>query len=68
MEAAGGWDAAALSSALAELSGFSGWTGSVTIDPASGTREPATVVMLRSDKRGAFHVNEQWAKAVDAQI
>jgi branched-chain amino acid transport system substrate-binding protein len=68
VEAAGGWDAAALSSALAELSGFSGWTGSVTIDPATGNREPATVVVLRTDKRGAFHVNEQWAKAVDAQI
>lgn len=68
VEKAGGWGAAALTSALTSLSGFSGWTGSVRIDPATLNREPATVVVLRSDRKGVFQLDEQWAKAVDAQI
>lgn len=63
-----GWDAAALTSALSTLSGFRGWTGAVTIDPTTKNREPATVVVLRSDRAGTFHVDPQWAKAVDAEI
>jgi len=68
VEAAGSWDASALTSALGRLAGFSGWTGPVTIDPATGNREPATVVVLRTDRRGGFHVDADWARAVDARI
>ena len=68
MEKAGSFDATALTTALTGLTGFSGWTGPVTIDPATKNREPATVVVLRSDRKGAFHLEEDWAKAVDAQI
>src|SRR5690606_25084742 len=35
---AGGFDPTALKNALASLSGFSGWTGSVTIDPTTLNR------------------------------
>ncbi len=65
---AGGFTAPALTSALTKLSGFSGWTGSVAIDPTTLNREPATVVVLGTDKAGIFHIDEDWAKAVDAQI
>ena len=68
VEKAGSFDATALTTALTGLTGFSGWTGPVTIDPATKNREPATVVVLRSDRKGAFHLEEDWAKAVDAQI
>jgi ABC-type branched-subunit amino acid transport system substrate-binding protein len=65
---AGGFESAALTSALAQLSGFSGWTGSVTIDPTTLNREPATVVVLATDKRGILRIDQRWAKAVDARI
>lgn len=68
VEEAEGWDAAALAPALTALTGFSGWTGAVAIDPETGNREPATVVVLDTDKRGKFRVDRKWAKAVDAQI
>jgi branched-chain amino acid transport system substrate-binding protein len=68
VEKAGGWDATALSNALHGLTGFSGWTGSVTIDPTTGNRDPATVVVLRSDKNGKFKLDQSWVKAVGAQI
>ncbi|MFA5885410.1 MAG: branched-chain amino acid ABC transporter substrate-binding protein [Acidimicrobiia bacterium] len=65
---AGGFDAAKLTAALDKVSGFSGWTGSVTIDPTTGNRDPATVVVLSTDKGGSFHLDEVWAKAVGAQV
>jgi len=65
---AGGFTAPALTSALTKLSGFSGWTGDVAIDPTTLNREPATVVVLGTDKAGIFHIDQDWAKAVDAQI
>jgi len=68
VEKAGGFGTEALSSALHGLTGFSGWTGAVTIDPATGNREPATVVVLRTGKAGTLQLDPAWAKAVDAQI
>lgn len=65
---AGTWDADALRAALTRLPGFAGWTGSVSIDPTTLNREPATVAVLRTDRRGLLQVDQQWAKAVDAQI
>ncbi|MFM8303032.1 MAG: branched-chain amino acid ABC transporter substrate-binding protein [Actinomycetota bacterium] len=64
----GGFTTAALSSALTQLTGFSGWTGPVTIDPATGNREPATVVVLETDKAGEFRIDQDWATAVGAQV
>ena len=66
VQQAGGFDATKLAAALDKTS-FTGWTGSVTIDPTTGNREPATVVVLSSDKGGAFHVDASWAKAVGAK-
>ena len=68
VEKAGSFEAAALSNALHGLTGFSGWTGAVTIDPTTGNRDPATVVVLRSTKAGTFQLDPAWEKAVDAQI
>jgi len=68
VERAGGWVAAPLQSAMTELTGFTGWTGTVTIDPTTLNREPATVVVLRTDRKGQLHLDEGWAKAVGAQI
>ncbi len=51
------------------LNGTKDWkgvTGSVTIDPANGNRNPATVVVLSTDSNGALHVDKSWAQAVGA--
>jgi len=66
VERAGGTTAKKLTSALDGVSGWKGWTGSVTIDPHTGNREPATVVIVDTDAKGQLHVDEDWAKAVGA--
>ncbi|HWI95621.1 MAG TPA: branched-chain amino acid ABC transporter substrate-binding protein [Solirubrobacterales bacterium] len=63
---AGGTGAKKLTSALNGVSGWKGWTGSVTIDPHTGNRQPATVVIVDTDAKGQLHVDEDWAKAVGA--
>jgi branched-chain amino acid transport system substrate-binding protein len=63
---AGGTSAKKLTSALNGVSGWKGWTGSVTIDPHTGNRQPATVVIVDTDAKGQLHVDEDWAKAVGA--
>ena len=55
-----------LTKALDAVRGWKGWTGSVTIDPSNGNRQPATVVIVDTDKKGQLHVDEDWAKAVGA--
>jgi branched-chain amino acid transport system substrate-binding protein len=65
VEKAGG-GAKKLTSALDGVSGWKGWTGSVTIDPHTGNRQPATVVIVDTDAKGRLHVDEDWAKAVGA--
>jgi branched-chain amino acid transport system substrate-binding protein len=65
-EQAGGFDAKALTAALNEVKGFEGWTGSTTLVPGSGNREPATVTLDKVDDQGAFTVDPAWAKAVGA--
>ena len=67
VQQAGGFDAAKLAPALNKTS-FSGWTGSVTIDPSTGNREPATVVVLEVDKAGNFQIDKSWSKAVGAKF
>jgi branched-chain amino acid transport system substrate-binding protein len=63
---AGGFDAKALTAALNEVKNFKGWTGSTTLVPGSGNREPATVTVDEVDDQGAFSVDPAWAKAVGA--
>ncbi|MEX0620610.1 MAG: branched-chain amino acid ABC transporter substrate-binding protein [Solirubrobacterales bacterium] len=61
-----GFDASALNTFLGKVDGWKGWTGEVTIDAATGNRDPATVVVTSVDKDGAFHVDDDWAAAVNA--
>lgn len=55
-----------LEKALDGVKGWKGWTGSVTINPDNGTREPGTVAVVRTNEAGAFTVDDDWAKAVGA--
>jgi branched-chain amino acid transport system substrate-binding protein len=64
--AAGSFDAAAVEAELDKVDGWKGWTGSVTIDPETGNRDPATVVVVETDTEGAFTVDQEWSKAVGA--
>lgn len=63
---AGSTKAKALTSALNGIKDWQGWTGSVSIDPSNGNRQPATVVIVDTDANGQLHVDEDWAKAVGA--
>jgi len=59
----GGFTASALTSELGKVHGWSGWTGYVTIEPSTGNRQPATVVVTTIDANGQLHVDQAWAKA-----
>ena len=59
----GGFTAGALTSELGKVHGWSGWTGYVTIEPSTGNRQPATVVVTTIDANGQLHVDQAWAKA-----
>jgi branched-chain amino acid transport system substrate-binding protein len=63
---AGGTATKKLTNALDSVSGWKGWTGSVTIDPHNGNRQPATVTIVDTDAKGQLHVDKDWAKAVGA--
>jgi branched-chain amino acid transport system substrate-binding protein len=62
----GGFDAKALTAALDKVKGEKGWTGSITLEPGTGNREPATVTVDEVNGQGAFSVDPAWAKAVGA--
>jgi ABC-type branched-subunit amino acid transport system substrate-binding protein len=64
---AGGFDATALTAALDKVNGWSGWTGYVIVEPGSGNREPATVVMTSTGANGQLHVDADWAKSEDPE-
>lgn len=66
VEKANGTASGKLTKALDGVKGWKGWTGSVTIDPDNGNRQPATVVIVDTDENGQLHVDADWAKAVDA--
>jgi branched-chain amino acid transport system substrate-binding protein len=66
VEKAGGTASSKLTKALDSVDGWKGWTGSVTIDPGNGNRQPATVVIVDTDANGQLHVDEDWAKAIGA--
>jgi len=63
----GGFDAGKLTTFLNAVKDWKGVTGSVTIDPANGNRDPATVVFLSVNDAGELHVNKDWATAVGAK-
>jgi len=56
----------ALTKCLNATKDWKGVTGSVTIDPKNGNRDPATVVVLATDSNGELHVDSSWANAVNA--
>jgi branched-chain amino acid transport system substrate-binding protein len=66
IEKAGGTDKAKLEEALDGVHGWKGWTGTVSIDPKNGNRQPATVVVVDTDSKGQLHVDEEWARATGA--
>jgi branched-chain amino acid transport system substrate-binding protein len=66
VEKAGGTDARKLTNVLDGVHGWRGWTGTVSIDPSNGNRQPATVVIVDTDAKGKFSVDESWAHAVGA--
>ena len=65
-EKAGGTAPKKLTNALDGVKDWRGWTGSITIDPDNGNRQPATVVIVDTDAQGQLQVDEDWAKAVGA--
>jgi ABC-type branched-subunit amino acid transport system substrate-binding protein len=66
IEKAGGTDKAKLEEALDGVHGWKGWTGTVSIDPKNGNRQPATVVVVDTDSKGQLHVDEEWARTTGA--
>jgi branched-chain amino acid transport system substrate-binding protein len=66
VEKAGGTEAKKLTAVLDGVHDRKGWTGSITIDPRNGNRQPATVVIVDTDAAGQLHVDRDWAKAVGA--
>lgn len=64
---AGGFESSALTAALDKVNGWSGWTGYVIVEPGTGNREPATVVVTSTDAAGRLHVDADWAKAEDPE-
>jgi branched-chain amino acid transport system substrate-binding protein len=65
-EEAGSLEEKPLTAALDDVKGFEGWTGSTTLEPGSGNREPATVTVDEVTDEGEFSVSPAWAKAVGA--
>jgi branched-chain amino acid transport system substrate-binding protein len=61
-----GTDSEKLTQALDGVTNARGWTGSITIDPSNGNREPATVVIVETDAEGELRVDQDWAKATNA--
>jgi branched-chain amino acid transport system substrate-binding protein len=66
VEKAGGTNAKKLTAVLDAVHGRKGWTGSITIDPRNGNRQPATVVIVKTGAGGQLQVDPDWAKAVGA--
>jgi ABC-type branched-subunit amino acid transport system substrate-binding protein len=66
IERAGGTEKEKLEEALDGVHGWKGWTGTVSIDPKNGNRQPATVVVVDTDSKGQLHVDEEWARATGA--
>ncbi|HZK15717.1 MAG TPA: branched-chain amino acid ABC transporter substrate-binding protein [Solirubrobacterales bacterium] len=66
IEEADGTGTGELTELLSQTSEWEGWTGEVAIDPETGNRDPATVVIAATDAKGDLHVDDEWAAAVGA--
>ncbi len=64
--AARGFKKKRLKKVLDHVVDWHGVTGSVTIDPVTGNRVPATLVMLSVNAQGELVINQDWANAVAA--
>lgn len=64
---AGGFTRTPLEAALTSIA-FTGWTGSVDLEPRTGNRVPGTVVMTEVDPKVGFRIDPKWAKAVHARF
>lgn len=64
IERAGSTDSKALTEALAQTQGWSGWTGSVAFETPSGDRVPAPVTVNSVTNEGTFSVDGSWVSAV----
>jgi branched-chain amino acid transport system substrate-binding protein len=61
-----GFGARRLTGALEKVRNWKGWTGSVTLEPGSGNRNPATVTVDQVGDQGLFSVDPSWAQAAGA--
>ena len=73
VEQAGGFDAKALTSALNEVRGWKGWTGSITLEPGTGNRNPVVGdydidVLVDSCVAVEVKVAPQYDKRDEAQL
>jgi branched-chain amino acid transport system substrate-binding protein len=66
--AAGGWKQAATRTQLSHTANLSGITGAITIDPATGNRINAPVVILGIDSAGNYVIDPSWAAAAGFSI
>lgn len=64
VERAGAWDSDRVQEELARTTGFEGITGSVSIDPGTGSRVDVPLAILRLDANG-FTVDPDWADFAD---
>jgi len=61
--AAGGWKQTATRAALSHTVNMTGITGEITIDPGTGNRVDAPVVVLGIDPAGNYVIDPAWAQA-----
>ena len=61
--AAGSFERSALTSALAGISGWAGWTGKMSFDASTGNRIPAPVVVATTSADGTLHIDPSWVTA-----
>jgi len=61
--AAGGWKQTATRAALSNTVNMTGITGEITIDPGTGNRVDAPVVVLGIDPAGNYVIDPAWAQA-----
>lgn len=61
VEQAGAWDAPRVRRALSHTLAYSGVTGDITIDPATGNRVDPPIVILNVSRTGTYQVDAAWA-------
>jgi branched-chain amino acid transport system substrate-binding protein len=68
IERAGTTDTDALTEALADTDGWSGWTGTVAFEAETGNRLPAPVTVNTVTAEGTFTVDQTWVDAVNFEF